>query len=143
MKSPGTKLYYSDTGVDPYAQASRVMEIMPPPLKWDDVDETHLESADAIKEWSAGWGDSGEPKFRLKFTGAQFAIFLAKAVARASYYWRIVFPQEAGLTSPDQMNWYGHIKAIDFDSIQRGKNDVLSVEVTMKASGPITFTQAT
>lgn len=143
MKSPGATLHYDADGIGLYTQISVVTMFQPGNASWEDSDETHLESTSAIKEFSAGWGDEGEAHFKSKFTAAQFGAFRTIAAARTSYYWAFHAPLQSGETTPFMLDWYGHIKGINWDSFERSKSDVIQVEFVMKLSGPITVTQPT
>ncbi len=143
MKSPGFQLYYSSDNIS-YTQITlTVLEITPFSPTYGEVEETHLESVSALKEWSAGWGDLKELKFKLKLTAAQYKSLLTIQTARSTYYWRVVAPLQTGESTPMKLTAQGFLRDMAIDTIARSKDEVIMIDITVRASGAITLTDPT
>lgn len=113
-----------------YVSILEITDIGGPSMTVDDVDTTHLLSANQFKEFLAGFGDGGVVTLEANYVKTQ--VTLLYGFIRQSRAWRIVF------SDASKWDFNGHINAID-------TSNPLEEEVTftfsIKISGKPVFTQ--
>jgi hypothetical protein len=138
QKSFKTRISYGDeethqetTTWTPFA---KVLEITPPPLNSDNIETTHLESEDEMREWEPGLGDGGESTFKLQWEKAQnatiYGLWRQKKGFQISY-------ADAPQPSGSKLKFNGFIQNIANETIT--KDNVVEAEIVIKIIGKPDF----
>lgn len=137
----GTTLEMDPTNATTYAAIAAVVSITPPELETTASNSTHLTSANAIKEFLPGLIDPGELECVLRFTRAQYTIFMANLRKIMSF--RMKFPDTATgtTTNGSTLTFSGMIRTLGGPTV--GEDDTINQTVRFKVSGPVTFLAGT
>ncbi len=139
----GCDLLISFNGGSSYSSLGSILDIGGPQQKTSDKDVSYMQQPDNWKRFISGLIDAGEGKVKLLWSGANFATLQAKigvfTTSGASTYWKIVW-NDLISSANSTLVCQGYIKDVS-DTIPL--DDVMTFEVTLKASGPPTFAQAT
>lgn len=116
---------------------AKVLEIKPPGLKSDDIETTHLESPDEMKDFEPGLGDAGESTFKLQWDAAQNATVMN--LFRTKRGFRVVYA-DLPYPSGSKLRFNGWINGIEGETIQ--KDNVVEATVTVRVVGKPDFQAA-
>lgn len=131
----GTVFSYSADDVT-YTDLAELVDVKPPETTVGAAKFTHNGSPNAHHEYKPGLAEGGEPTFKLWFAKAGYATL--KGFLRTTKYWKITYPDLATTASTDKFQ--GFISKIGKECpMEEG----ISVEVSIKISGPVTFTAGT
>jgi hypothetical protein len=133
VHSYGSTLGYSATSGGSYTNVAEVVEVDGPSLQVSEVDVTSLASPSAHKEFLPGLVDPGDIKLKLNLLTSQFSTVWGFAAGRTFKYWKIT------LSNGDTAVAYGFIKELHPSAPD---NKQLMADMTIKVSGPITYTPA-
>lgn len=153
----GTALLWDADGVDPYTQVADVVSITPPSMEWGNSDITPLEGSGAsggppaigacIRQFLAGWQDSGQIEFTVFFHKTQLAALFAALIGTSgkptTVYWRIMFPLITGETANSRIDFQGFLSNFDWDEISKDEDDAITYAMTIKITGAVVFTAGT
>jgi hypothetical protein len=116
-----------------YTALAEVVSFDGPDLETTVSNSFHLTSTDAIKTTIPGMIDPGEARVTLRFTKAQYALFLS--YLRASRNWRAVYP-DGGST----LTWAGFLRNVGGPQVQ--EDDTINQEVVIKVTSKPVFVAA-
>lgn len=137
-KSFKTRISFGDTAdyatANTWTPFAKVIEITPPPLTSDAVESTHLESADEMREWEPGLGDSGESSFKLQWEPTQNATIYN--MWRQKKAFQITYA-DAPQPSGSKLKFNGHISGISGETIT--KDNLVQADITIRTSGKHEF----
>lgn len=133
VKGHSTKAFYGNqanfTDSTTWTAFAKVTGVTPPKPQADDIDTSHMESADQFKEFEPGWADGGEVELQLQFAAAD----------NASVYGLFRQPKGFRLEFSNGSRWSfnGYIKGFGNEVEREG---IVSTTVTFKVSGKPEFT---
>ncbi len=136
------KLSYSTDNVT-YTDFSSIISVKAPDLTKGDTDITVLSSTGEAKEYMAGWRESGEVGLTLQFLAAIMTTVMGFYQSNTNYYWKVSCPLIAAETLPSRIVSFGFLKSISLSEMKAGEDNVVSIPITIKCSGPVTYTAAT
>src|SRR5688572_13363667 len=97
-KAYQTTLEYGDqstySGSSSWTAVTTIEAIEPPTPEADDIDVTHLSSADEFREFLAGWADGGEMTMTVQWDETQSVALYALFRTQRGY--RVNFPSSSG-----------------------------------------------
>lgn len=123
----GAKIQVDISGT--YTDIAEVVSIGGPDITVGDVDVTHLQSANAAKEFIAGLLDGGAVTMEANFTAAQYNTLYG--FARSTKSWRIT------LSNGSKFDFSGHWNAL---GMQNPLEEEVQMPFTIKVTGKPTFT---
>lgn len=130
------KLQWDADGAGSYTDIAEILSISGPNIEFTDVETTHLSSANAFKEYVAGFGDGGEVKITINFAKAQ--INTLYGLVRVTEYWKVLFPLIGSEATNSQWAFQGHIKSLGNEIPD---DDRITCDMVVKVTGKPTFTQ--
>lgn len=134
----GSKIEVSDDG-NSWNAIAEVADIDPPDETVIEAKATHLLSDNAAKEKKPGISETGDCKFMLNFTKAQFNTF--KGYRRLMKFWRISHPLDVGETTPTRYVFQGFWKRLGTQKLDPEATQVIQAAVEIAVTGIITYTQ--
>jgi hypothetical protein len=111
---------------------TRINDVEPGMNEAEDIDISHMFSADQREEFTAGWSNSGEAKLTLQYVNTEFQN-IHNTLYRQDKGWRIVFYDGSGV------GWSGYIKSFG-PKVERKR--IVTQEITIKISGATTYFSA-
>jgi hypothetical protein len=132
----GLDLAFSTNLVSPsYTSLGQLTDVTDPDIEVGDVDKTGLLSPSATREYRPGLIKPGKCTFKLIFNATQKAQIFSLMMGRTTCLWKITYPDGASVSSTE--TFQGYINGYS------GENPIennIMADVSIKASGPITFT---
>ncbi|MEM1355430.1 MAG: phage tail tube protein [Planctomycetota bacterium] len=119
----------ADSGAT-YTDLTQVVDLTPPGLEADDVDITNMSHADRVKRFIAGFVDPGRIEFVAQYTKAEYAALLALVGVSRAY--RITLNDASTIVIESS-----YLKGIQPPVEREG---IVTMTLTIKVSGPVTFT---
>jgi len=135
-KGHSTKLEFGDAatvaGSTTWTPLAKITEITPPnSIEAEDIDVSHMESADQFNEYDPGWAEGGEVECTIQYDKEQnedvYALF------RVPKGFRAVF------VDGSKWNFNGYIKAFGNEVERKG---IVTAKITIKISGKPEFVKA-
>ncbi len=136
--SYGASFWIDPAGGTNYVQLAEVIDITAPKIKVTDSPFTNLQSPSAWKEFKPGLIDGDVITLKLTFTEAEYNTRIGE-LRTALMSWKIQGPKAGGEANVGPtLTGQGHINMLggpDFPDDGR-----VEMELSIKVSGPITFT---
>lgn len=128
--SVGTK-FYKKTASLTYTPIAEITAIDGPSVSRDTIDVTSLDSTGGYKEYVPGFRDSGEISLTMNFTSNTYEIMLEDFENDNLVNYKI--------ETPDGSTWTfsGYVTEV---SLSASTGDKITSNVTIKISGPVTYT---
>jgi len=128
--SVGTK-FYKETASLTYTPIAEITAIDGPSVSRDTIDVTSLDSTGGYKEYVPGFRDSGEISLTMNFTATTYEIMLDDFESDNLINYKI--------ETPDGSTWTfaGYVTEL---SLSASTGDKITSNVTIKISGPVTYT---
>ncbi len=136
------KLSYSTDNVT-YTDFSSIVSIKAPDLTKGDTDITVLSSTGEAKEYMAGWRESDKIDATLMFVAATMTTLIGFYQSNTNYYWKISCPLIAAETLNSRLICSGFLKSISLSEMKAGEDNMITIPVTIKNTGVVTYTAAT
>jgi len=133
----GSKVEVSDDG-NSWNAIAEISDIDPPDEQVMEAKATHLTSDNAAKEKKPGLSETGDLKFTLNFTKAQFTTF--KGYRRLMKFWRVSAPLDTGETNPSRWVFQGFWKRLGNQKLDPEATQVIQCSVEVAVTGIITYT---
>jgi hypothetical protein len=108
-----------------------------------DVPTTVLDSPNHTEEFLPGWRKPGEIRLEVYFHKTQFNTLLGFFASETIYWWRLSLPLIGTETVSSKLKAQGYVKKIALSDVQAGEDDTYMVPITIKVTGPFTFTAGT
>lgn len=115
-------------------------------IAWAKSNTTHLQSANAIKESMAGWGEQKQVKFRMYFNEQNLDEFLNQntstgyGVGRQTASWVFAYPNPTQPTSITAAYYHtAWFEDLDLGEADEGSEDPLMIDVTLQPTGRSTY----
>jgi hypothetical protein len=116
---------------------AKVLEVTPPKIEGEDIDVSHMESADEFEEFDPGWANGGEPEIKIQFEKTQnetvYGLFRQKKGFR-------MVVADAPYPSGSKWKFNGYIKGFANEVDRKG---IVTADITIKISGKPEFEKAT
>lgn len=116
-------------------------------IAWGKTDTTHLQSANAIKESMASWGEQKQAKFKMYFNEANLDEFLNQntstgyGVGRQTASWVFAYPNPTQPTSITAAYYHtAWMEDLDLGEASADSDDPMFIDVTLQPTGKSLYT---
>ena len=134
----GADFAMSTDGGSTYNSLGHIVDVIDgPEAEAEDKDVSYLQQPDASMRFAAGLINEGECKIKIFWSASNFAT--ARAQIRTANYWKVTWNDKVSATN-STLVFQGFLKRLG-NSVPLKDNMI--TDLTVKVSGPPTFTQAT
>jgi predicted secreted protein len=121
-----------------YNTIGQLTDLVPPKMKNTTIDHSNLLSPEAWKEFRAGMHDGGSVTLKILFKKADYNTVYSDFAAGTAQYWKVLFADL--VASASTLTFKGHVEEL---STPNPMDDKVELDVTIKVTGKVTFTQGT
>lgn len=117
---------------------AQIRDISGPEAEADDIETSNMDSTSRRKEFIAGFVDEGEPTFDLVYAKATMTSLRTLLAPDANESFEIELPDRTNTSGIGSIIAFtGYVKKVGVESPHK---DLVTCPVSLKVSGPITFT---